>query len=185
MKEEKSVIYTLILGVCMLLCLLLIGKMLLHQPVPQPTEPQKQEGEDEQVELQLSEEDLSTLIDEALPLTPDAMTVHIGANASVEISASVSKQALTDSGLDAGVLRTAAMFLPDPCKLYGAWQVSIKDGALCLAATRAEIAGIELPEQIVASFTDSLAGTVNQKLSAWGLTVNEITSEDGCLLFRP
>ena len=185
MKEEKSVVYTLILGVCMLLCLLLIGKMLLQQPVRQPAEPPEEEGEDEQVELQLSENDLGALISEALPLTPNAMTVRIGAHATVEVSASVSKQALTDSGLDAGMLRTAAMFLPDPCKLYGSWQVSVKDGALCLAATRAEIAGIALPDQVVSSFTNSLAETVNQKLADWGLSVNEIASENGCLLFRP
>ena len=32
MQEEKSHVYTIILGVCMLLCLAMIGRMLLGHP---------------------------------------------------------------------------------------------------------------------------------------------------------
>ena len=32
MQEEKSFVYTLILGICMLLCLLMIDRMLLGHP---------------------------------------------------------------------------------------------------------------------------------------------------------
>ena len=35
MDEERSFVYTLILGVCMLLCLLMIGRMLLGHPADQ------------------------------------------------------------------------------------------------------------------------------------------------------
>ena len=38
MQGEKSSVYTIILGVCMLLCLLMIGRMLLGHP-EQVTEP--------------------------------------------------------------------------------------------------------------------------------------------------
>ena len=55
MQEEKRGIYTVILGVCMLLCLLLIGRMLLGTPPErqdgaQPA-PERQEGEQQGISL--------------------------------------------------------------------------------------------------------------------------------------
>ena len=70
MDEERSFVYTLILGVCMLLCLLMIGRMLLGHPAdqietkepenPAPA-PQTEEEEDLQMKMQLSEDDLCTI----------------------------------------------------------------------------------------------------------------------------
>ena len=54
MQEEKSFVYTLILGICMLLCLLMIGRMMLGhpeaetQPVPSGEAAEEQEEGTEQ-----------------------------------------------------------------------------------------------------------------------------------------
>ena len=59
MQEEKSFVYTLILGICMLLCLLMIGRMLLGHPEqnmqPGQSGPSGNEQEDTQMGLQLSD----------------------------------------------------------------------------------------------------------------------------------
>ena len=65
MQEEKSWVYTLILGVCMLLCLLLIGRMLLGHPgenSPAQTEPETDGQEDIQMGIEVGEQELSAMI---------------------------------------------------------------------------------------------------------------------------
>ena len=60
MQEEKSFVYTLILGICMLLCLLMIGRMMLGHPEaetqPVPSGEAAEEQEEQNVGFQLSEE---------------------------------------------------------------------------------------------------------------------------------
>ena len=111
MDEERSFVYTLILGVCMLLCLLMIGRMLLGHPAdqietkepenPAPA-PQTEEEEDLQMKMQLSEDDLCTMIVQALPFSPDGITAKISKDGIVSLGASVQKQSLVTAGLQQG-----------------------------------------------------------------------------------
>lgn len=187
MKEERSFVYTLILGVCMLLCLLLIGKMLLHHPERVPEQPPENivEQGDEQMELQLNENDLGGLILQALPFSPDGLTVKIGNDGRVEVGASVSKQMLEDSGYVTGGMRTALLFLPDPCKLYGVWRVSADNGVLKLDTERAEIAGFALPAETIDALGALVSETVNGQIKEWGVAFSKLTCEDGALLLQP
>lgn len=190
MKEERSFVYTLILGVCMLLSLLLIGKMLLGHPTSNETEqktpePAPQEGkEDTQMGVELTENDLSTLIVQALPFAPEGVAAKISKDGTVAVSASVRKQALVDSGLVEGGMRTALLFLPDECKLYGAWQTAVRDGALTLTCTHAEIAGFAIPEEATAALSDTIAAALNRQLTEWGIALAEIECKDGSIAFR-
>ena len=195
MKNERSVVYTLILGVCMLLSLLLIGKMLLGHPQTPTQQPSAPPGESTQqtepeskektMEVELTENDLSELISSALPFTPDNLTVKIAKDETITVGASVSKQSLNDSGLVTGAMRTAVMFLPDPCDMSGAWQAGLQDGALTLQTQKIEVAGFSLPEKLTASLTDQVTRVVNSQLAAWGITAAGLRCDDGVLYLAP
>lgn len=171
----------------MLLCLLLIGKMLLHYetdtPMPPPGDAVEQG--DEQMELQLNENDLGGLILQALPFSPDGLTVKIGRDETVEVGASISKQMLEGSGYVTGGMRTALLFLPDPCKLYGKWRVSADNSMLKLDTEQAEIAGFSLPKETVDALQTMLSDTVNEQLKEWGISFSKLTCQDGALVLKP
>ncbi len=114
MQEEKSFVYTLILGICMLLCLLMIGRMMLGHPEaetqPVPSGEAAEEQEEQNVGFQLSEEGLREMIAQALPFAPDDLSAAIRADQTISVSANVQRQTLADSGLVPGNLRTALLF---------------------------------------------------------------------------
>lgn len=186
-KEEPSFIYTLVLGVCMLLSLLLIGKMLLQHPTAAPPAPpvtENQQGEPS-MELQISENDLATLIVQAVPFTTKGLQVGIGSDGTIEASASISRDALAQSELVDSSMRTALLFLPDPCTLHGAWRVSVADGAVQLSTVSASIAGLALPETAVNTLTRMIAEAVNDSLREWGVGIGKLEFSKGSLLIRP
>ena len=189
MQEEKSWVYTLVLGVCMLLCLLLIGRMLLGTPAAQTDDgaaaPESQGQEGTQVGFTLDEQSLSALLRQALPLQPSEMAVAIRADQTVTVSAAVRRQDLEDSGLVPGSLRTALLFLPDPCRLYGVWTAAIQDGAVALQCREAGIADLTLPEEVTAPLTGQIAAAVNQALTQQKIAPAGIAWEDGRLTLLP
>ena len=170
MDEERSFVYTLILGVCMLLCLLMIGRMLLGHPADQietkepenPTPaPQTEEEEDLQIKMQLSEDDLCTMIVQALPFSPDGIT------------AKISKDGIVSLG--------AVLFLPDPCKVYSVWNISAESGSIKLDCATMEIAGIVLPEETAAKISEQIADSLNRQLMTWGIEPKAIRFADGAI----
>ncbi len=196
MDEERSLVYTLILGVCMLLSLLLIGRMLLGRPVDVPssddssqsTSPSEQYAEkppEEEVQgIQLTENDLSTLIVQALSFTPDRIASQISRDGTVTINATVRRQTLLDSGIISGGLRTALMFLPDECGMHGAWKVFLKDGETCLSCIRLDVIGISLPEKAAEAATGQIEEKLNKVISEWGIKPVEISFKDGVILIK-
>ncbi len=191
MEEERSFVYTVILGVCMLLSLLLIGRMLLGHPdeapaadgtgqgVTQPDTGMEPQPEDEVKEIQLTDNDLSTLIVKKLSFAPDRIAVQISRDGTVSINATVRRDMLLESGVVSGALRTALMFLPEECGMQGAWTVSLRDGSVTLADGRMEVAGISLPGAAVEAATGKIAEGLNQVIAGWGITPAEISFEDG------
>ena len=55
----------------------------------------------------------------------------ISRDGTIAVTTAVTRQALTESNLVPGKLRTA-LFLPERCKLYGAWSAAISNGKLSL-----------------------------------------------------
>ncbi len=193
MEEERSLLYTVILGVCMLLSLLLIGRMLLGHPdeapvadgtgqgVAQPETDTEPQPEDEVNEIQLTENDLSTLIVQKLSFTPDRIAVQISRDGTVSINATVRRDTLLESGVVSGGLRTALMFLPEECGMQGAWTVSLRDGTIALADGRMEVAGISLPGPAVEAATGKIAEGLNQVIAGWNIAPAELGFEDGVI----
>ena len=124
MQEEKSWVYTLILGVCMLFCLLLIGRMLLGHPgenSPAQTEPETDGQEDIQMGIEVGEQELSAMIAQALPFQTGELALHIGADQTVSISATVRKKDMENSGL---IPRQPADSTAVPSgSLHGVWHL--------------------------------------------------------------
>lgn len=187
MAEEKSMAYTVILGVCMLLCLLMIGRMLLGHPAqqgqPQGAQPEAT-GQGEGSSIEINEQDLCALLAQSVPLPAEQIAARIGADGTVAVTLLVQRQALQDSGLVPGNLRTALLFLPAQCKLYGAWQAAVQQGAVVLNCTEAKAGDLTLPSALADGLTEQLAAAVNGYLSAQGCTPRALDWADGVLTVR-
>ena len=125
MEEEKSWVYTLVLGVCMLLSLALIGRMLIGHPHSADRSGDTAEPDDlpqASDAVEWTADDLSEMTAQALPFTADDLTVQISRAGTVTLELTVSKTALSQIGLLEGRMRTALLFLPE--ELRAAWTVA-------------------------------------------------------------
>ncbi len=189
MEEERSLVYTLILGVCMLLSLLLIGRMLLGQPEEAPATDGNGAGgmqidqiQEEAREFKLTENDLSTLIVNALSFRPDRIVTQISRDGTVSLSATVNRETVLQNGIVSGGLRTALMFLPEKCGMQGEWRAGFTDGTVKLECIRIEIAGISLPENAAGAATMQLMKSLNELVKSWNIT--NISFEDGFIIMK-
>ena len=139
MQEEKSAVYTVILGVCLLLCLLMLGNMLMGRADTSTAPAAPEEGD--AMEFHITEEDIASVMTEALPFPVEDTAVKISRDGTISVTAAVTRQALTESNLVPGKLRTALLFLPERCKLYGAWSVAVSNGKLSLACRTIKLEG--------------------------------------------
>ncbi len=193
LEEERSLVYTLILGVCMLLSLLLIGRMLLGRPEEAPatdgngtggtqTEQSQPQAPDEPREFQLTENDVSTLIVNALMFEPERIDTKITRDGTVAVSATVNRDTVLRSGIVSGGLRTAMMFLPEECGLQGEWKAGFESGTVKLECKRIEVASISLPENTAGAATMQLEKSLNELVKSWNIT--EISFEDGLIMMK-
>ena len=184
MQEERSPVYTIILGVCMLLCLLMIGRMLLGHP-EQGASPEAGGltlPEQEETGMELRETDLCELIEQvALPIQVREITAQIGADETISVVILVRKQDLQESGLVPGGLRTALLFLPDECRMYGVWTASVAEGKIGLQCENAEIGGISVPAELITALTDQVVASINEYLAKAGLEPEKLEWADGSL----
>lgn len=182
MEEGKSMAYTIVLGVCMLLCLLMIGRMLLGRPAPQsepaPSAPEIT-GQGDGEGMTIDEQTMRSLLAQTLSLPEEQLTVRIGADATVSAAMQVERKRLQDSGLVPGSLRTALLFLPEQCKLYGAWQVGLADGAVTLSCLQAQLGDLTLPDSVTDPLTGQLCDAVNAYLAAQGCVPRALEWADG------
>ena len=110
MQEEKSAVYTVILGVCLLLCLLMLGNMLMGRADTGIAPAAPEEGD--AMEFHITEDDIASVMTEALPFPVEDTAVKISRDGTIAVTAAVTRQALTESNLVPGKLRTALLFLP-------------------------------------------------------------------------
>ena len=108
MKEEKSAVYTVILGVCLLLCLLMLGNMLMGRADTGTAPAAPEEGD--AMEFHITEDDIASVLIEALPFPVEDTAVKISRDGTIAVTAAVTRQALTESNLVPGKLRTALLF---------------------------------------------------------------------------
>lgn len=162
MQEEKSAVYTVILGVCLLLCLLMLGNMLMGRADTGTAPAAPEEGD--AMEFHITEDDIASVLTEALPFPVEDTAVKISRDGTIAVTAAVTRQALTESNLVPGKLRTALLFLPERCKLYGAWSAAVSNGKLSLACRTIKLEGFTLPEQTAQALSDAFAV---QWIPAW------------------
>lgn len=155
MQEEKSAVYTVILGVCLFLCLLMLGNMLMGRADTSTAPAAPEEGD--AMEFHITEDDIASVMTEALPFPVEDTAVKISRDGTIAVTAAVTRQALTESNLVPGKLRTALLFLPERCKLYGAWSAAVSNGKLSLACRTIKLEGFTLPEQTAQALSDAFA----------------------------
>ena len=99
------------------------------------------------MEFHITEDDIASVLIEALPFPVEDTAVKISHDGTIAVTAAVTRQALTESNLVPGKLRTALLFLPERCKLYGAWSAAVSNGKLSLTCRTIKLEGFTLPEQ--------------------------------------
>ena len=174
MQEEKSAVYTVILGVCLFLCLLMLGNMLMGRADTSTAPAAPEEGD--AMEFHITEDDIASVMTEALPFPVEGTAVKISRDGTIAVTAAVTRQALTESNLVPGKLRTALLFLPERCKLYGA---AVSNGKLSLACRTIKLEGFTLPEQTAQALSDAFAAQWNTRMEQRDFTPQTIQWQDG------
>ena len=173
MQEEKSAVYTVILGVCLFLCLLMLGNMLMGRADTSTAPAAPEEGD--AMEFHITEDDIASVMTEALPFPVEGTAVKISRDGTIAVTAAVTRQALTESNLVPGKLRTALLFLPERCKLYAA----VSNGKLSLACRTIKLEGFTLPEQTAQALSDAFAAQWNTRMEQRDFTPQTIQWQDG------
>ena len=188
MGEEKSARYTIILGVCLLLCLLMLGRMLVgrseSEAPPDGTEPVETVPEEQQepqlsLVMTMSESDLANFLLQYLPFTPRGLSVSIGADETASMSMSVDRAELEESGLLTGHFRAAAQLLPERCSLAGEWSVRAEQGKLRFTCLSAQLNDADLPQTAAELVTDAMANALNRKLEELNVAPQRLAWSDG------
>ena len=71
------------------------------------------------------------------------------------------------------------MFLPEHCKLYGAWSAAVSNGKLSLACRTIKLEGFALPEQTAQALSDAFAAQWNTRMEQRDFTPQTIQWQDG------
>ena len=202
MQEEKSAVYTVILGVCLLLCLLMLGNMLMGRADTSTAPAAPEEGD--AMEFHITEEDIASVMTEALPFVVSIYHNVQDRKGNVILGKTIRKLYGSDT-LKASIgalqfevspysffqvhkeqaevlyskLRTALLFLPERCKLYGAWSVAVSNGKLSLACRTIKLEGFTLPEQTAQALSDAFAAQWNTRMEQRDFTPQTIQWQDG------
>ena len=188
MDEPKSARYTVILGVCLLLCLLMLGRMLVGRAdsetlpdgtAPVETEPVPQEQPELSLVTTLSESDLANFLLRYLPFTPQGLMVEINADETAALSMGVDRAELENSGLLTGHFRAAAELLPERCDLAGTWRIAVGEGTLTFSCVEAVLNGTALPQPAADLVTPAFADALNRKLTELDITPQRLVWSDG------
>ena len=92
---------------------------------------------------------------------------------------------MENSGLIPGSLRTALLFLPDHCMVYGTWLVELQGGSVILQCQEAKIADITLPDEITNLLSEQLGAAINHILQQQKISPDSLQWEDGILTILP
>ena len=95
MQEEKSAVYTVILGVCLLLCLLMLGNMLMGRADTSIAPAAPEEGD--AMKFHITEDDIASVLIEALPFPVEDTAVKISRDGTIAVTTAVTRQALTEA----------------------------------------------------------------------------------------
>lgn len=194
---EKSFGYTLLLGVCMIISLLLIGKMLLYHPAPLHTPsvpqgvttPEEKDAESGKETMRFSEEEVARMIEARLPADFPAkgIAVSISQDGTVSAQGTVLKDKLTGY-VEGGMLRSALTLLPAEFALEAGFTAESgpRDTPLVLSMQSLAAGGFSLPVSALSSaLTDGLNRAVNEAILESCPGCVSVRLEDGALALQP
>ena len=107
MQEEKSAVYTVILGVCLLLCLLMLGNMLMGRADTSIAPAAPEEGD--AMEFHITEGDIASVLTEALPFPVEDTAVKISRDGSRNPSSTDGKQSGTRQAAHGAAVSAGAL----------------------------------------------------------------------------
>ena len=107
MQEEKSAVYTVILGVCLLLCLLMLGNMLMGRADTSTAPAAPEEGD--AMEFHITEDDIASVLTEALPFPVEDTAVKISRDGSRNPSSTDGKQSGTRQAAHGAAVSAGAL----------------------------------------------------------------------------
>lgn len=188
MQQERKGIYTLILALCMIVCTILIGKMVLYTDVPQhdPHTIVRRVGSrqtEEAREISLDSGALLSLLNRQLPADCplDGLSLGIAEDGALTLSATVSRDGLQQV---ADLPAATAVLLPDTCTLSASVSIGwhTEEHALILEPTALSINGLALPAAFLQPMTRLLEQAIDDGLRAQGITFCSMHTEAGKLI---
>lgn len=189
MEQDRSLIYTAILGVCAAASIAIVGRMVLYEPVElhRPHSPQRhaaagaQIAEETAAEIAFSGAELTTLLRAALPEETPIGDIRLKpcADGTIEARGDLLKEKLET--LVSGTPRTLLLLMPERCALRTVLSAGCdrETGELQLAVETIEAGGYGLPVQLSGLLSDQLTAAANQALTERGIHFTSIRiSED-------
>ena len=188
MEQERSVLYTVILGACAVSSAVLLGRMALYEPVglhqPHAAVENASAGAElqpEAAEITLSGAELTTLLRAALPegVPVGDIRLHPCADGTLEASGNLEKEKL--QALVTGAPRTLFLLMPERCALRAVLSAGCErdTGELRLAVETVEAGGYGLPSELSGLLSDQLSLAANEALAGRGIRFSSIRiSED-------
>lgn len=193
MEQDRSLLYTAILGICAVASITLIGRMVLYEPVElhQPRaavenaaagmETQTEGSAPGDAEVTLTGAELTTLLRAALPEETPVVDIRLRpcADGTVEAKGDLEKEKL--KALITGAPRTLLLLMPERCALRAVLSAGCdrETGELHLAVETVEAGGYGLPEELSGLLSDQLSTAANQALTGRGIRFTSIRiSED-------
>ena len=189
MEQDRSLIYTGILGVCAAASIAIVGRMVLYEPVAlhQPhavvenAAAGAQIAEETAAEITFSGAELTTLLRAALPEETPFGDIRLKpcADGTIEAQGDLLKEKL--EALVSGTPRTLLLLMPERCALRTVLSAGCdrETGELQLAVETIEAGGYGLPTQLSGLLSDQLTAAANQALAERGIHFTSIRiSED-------
>lgn len=175
MQGEKSFAYTMILGVCMLISLLLIARMLLTpKPISEAPQMQQEKSEDAEVKIEINNTLLAEMLSDAIPISIENLTLEITNSGEVKVQGTVSKEVIREY-IEDGALRTMLLFLPESCDMEISCKVALVEGVLELGDAKASVAGISVPDKFMELTQQQINEVVNAKIQEYGVDIKQIS----------
>ncbi len=192
MKENKGYIYTIILGVCLMGCLLLIGKMLLSSSTPlhSPPMPSDIAPSAEESYFRLSEDTLESMIrDNASGIPLDNVEVTIAEDNALQFDLTMKRRELKKTAQENSQLSAYSDiidFLPeDVCFRCSVGVGSTNSGEVAVSLETVSVMEQEIPKNIVTdTIFSGLSQSINQMLRENHIQVSELVCKDGYLMIK-
>ncbi len=189
MEQDRSFGYTLILGTCILLCLVLVGKMMLQhaQSAPMPnTKSSITQQQPADTAQKFTETDLAQLLTEALaadfPVRDAAVSIH--ADGAICVTCNADKK-LLQQYLTNSSIRSALVLLPAQIPLQLDAMVQTQTNPPALTAVNLQMGDLQLPAAALpAGVLQACNQALTQMLSQSGYQISDIQFEEGAMILN-